>query len=170
MYHFVLASLACLVLTLATASAAVVTKPIRGVVEDGDGMALATIGGSVTYDDAALALGAATPIGGSFIVTPASTGVPIPVAIDDPAFDPAIVLVPGSGGALAFFDISAISPLGRDVEAFSVPGTGEFEVFRGGTFALVADGSLEVVPLPAAAWMFGAGVVALAALRRRVGR
>jgi hypothetical protein len=82
----------------------------------------------------------------------------------DVAFDaePMIGLVTGA----YFIDfLASVNFAGVDLALEASPFDDLIELFDG-DFNLLADGSLAVVPLPAAVWMFGAGMAGLVALRR----
>lgn len=162
-------------LLVAGVAQAATTLPVRGSATlVGSGEPLAIVSGSVTFDAAALVDDFdATPVQAlSLTVELLGTGgLPAgsyPVEASDPRFNwvPDVSRI-GSRYYLEIDATAAFAGVTYDVLAFPDVGSGRsfLTVFADGFFPF-AEGSLEVVPLPAAAWMFGAGVLGLGALRR----
>ncbi len=162
-------------LLLVGAAQAATTLPVRGSATlVGTGDPLAILSGSVTFDATALVDDFdATPVDAlSLTIELLGTGgLPVATYLVE-ASDPSFNWVPdvsriGSHYYLGIDATAAFAGVEYDVLAFPEVGAGRsfLTVFADG-FLPFAEGNLEVVPLPAAAWMFGAGLLGLGALRR----
>ena len=165
---------AALFLVAGVAQAAI-TLPVRGSVDLIDpAVPLAAITGSVTFDADALVndFDATPALGLSLLVEVFDgTGFPAgiyPVELGDPRFNwPPEVARIGDDYYLDIDATAAFAGIDYDVLTFPDVGTGRsFLTVLAGGFLPFAEGSLEVVPLPAAVWMLGAGLLGLAAMRR----
>ncbi|MFW5679995.1 MAG: VPLPA-CTERM sorting domain-containing protein, partial [Pseudomonadota bacterium] len=156
-------------LTLVGGLASAVDQPSLGLVA---GQPVATLQGSVTFDAAALVVDFdATPVTDwtldltPLVAVPLLPAGPAGYGRGDIAFDaePMIGLV---GGVYVVDFLASVNFAGVDLALEASPFDDLIELFDA-DFNLLADGSLAVVPLPAAVWMFGAGIAGLVALRRR---
>ncbi|MEO1090947.1 MAG: VPLPA-CTERM sorting domain-containing protein [Pseudomonadota bacterium] len=79
--------------------------------------------------------------------------------------DPEVTFQGGQPVSLSFDALGELSGVAFSAVA---PGDGSIQIFDdSGSLTAVAEGSLNVVPLPAAGWMFVAGLAAIVWLRRR---
>lgn len=161
-------------LLVAGVAQAATTLPVRGSATLIDpAVPLAAITGSVTFDADALVddFDATPALGLSLLVELFDgTGFPAgiyPVELGDPRYNwpPEVSRI----GGHYYLEIDASAAFaGVDYEVVSFPDIGSgrsfLTVFASGV--PFGEGSLEVVPLPAAVWMFGAGLLGLGALRR----
>ncbi|MFW5833596.1 MAG: VPLPA-CTERM sorting domain-containing protein [Pseudomonadota bacterium] len=154
---------AALVAATSTAEAAV-TLPLEGSLTVTGTSETVVLGGSVTFDDTALvALGDEVAVT-AIDLTALYSGVLVGADASDFTDAPRVYRT-DSGFGISFFETVSFAGLTLNVEASPF---GDFlEVFDGGFTTTLAQGDLSVVPLPAAVWMFGAGVAGLALVRRR---
>lgn len=134
------------------------------------------VGGPISYDDAAVATGTVGPSGilgidinvGGFCFTsgPDNTGCPsggayVPIT----SIDAAAVTFAGMTPTGGMLDVTTFSP------SFGIFIPISFDL-TAGTFLATsplgdASGTFQVVPVPAAVWLFGSALLGLAARRRR---
>jgi hypothetical protein len=154
---------AALVAATGTAEAAV-TLPLQGSLTALGTGETVVLGGSVTFDDTSLvALGDEVAVT-AIDLTALYSGVSVSADESDFADAPRIFRT-ADGFGISFFETVSFAGVTLEVEAS--PFDDFLGVFDGGFTATLAEGDLSVVPLPAAVWMFGAGVAGLALLRRR---